>query len=176
MKLKIIFIIAILLLSIHAVAAQNCETAIIKSALRKALFDYFDNPPSAQMSVEKLRDLLNFYLTIPDQNIIVNCAVQGGETGIKMHSIVNEADRVVTEFPPCVDGTIYGECSDTRPQYCYSGELLDKCSICGCPAGLTCSDNTCIEQQVENYKFQGIWYNAAATSEIHLNAPKTASL
>ena len=34
----------------------------------------------------------------------------------------------------CSDGTLYGECSSTKPKYCEDGTLINKCSVCGCPA------------------------------------------
>ncbi len=35
----------------------------------------------------------------------------------------------------CGDGTLYGECSKNVPKYCEDGDLIDDCSICGCPPG-----------------------------------------
>lgn len=32
----------------------------------------------------------------------------------------------------CSDGTAYGRCSTTQPKYCDNGNLIDKCSYCGC--------------------------------------------
>jgi len=43
----------------------------------------------------------------------------------------------------CSDGTYYGSCSPTKPSYCSNGNLIDKCSVCGCPAGKSC--NTTLE-------------------------------
>ncbi len=43
--------------------------------------------------------------------------------------------------PPsaCADGTTYGQCSSTLPQYCQSGTLVNNCSTCGCPTGQSCN-------------------------------------
>ncbi len=44
----------------------------------------------------------------------------------------------------CSDGTVYGSCSSTKPKYCSSGTLINKCSQCGCPTGYTCqTDGSC---------------------------------
>ena len=44
----------------------------------------------------------------------------------------------------CSDGTIYGECSSNKPKYCDNGNLIDRCSVCGCPSDYECqSDGTC---------------------------------
>jgi len=44
----------------------------------------------------------------------------------------------------CSDGTAYGSCSSILPKYCDNGNLISKCSQCGCPETLTCqSDGTC---------------------------------
>jgi len=44
----------------------------------------------------------------------------------------------------CVDSTDYGKCSQNKPKYCDNGNLIDKCSVCGCPSGKTCqNDGSC---------------------------------
>jgi hypothetical protein len=35
----------------------------------------------------------------------------------------------------CSDGTSYGQCSSNKPKYCNNGNLIDKCSQCGCSSG-----------------------------------------
>jgi subtilisin family serine protease len=42
----------------------------------------------------------------------------------------------------CSDGTPYGSCSLTKPKYCSSGTLINKCSSCGCPSGQSCNATT----------------------------------
>jgi len=41
----------------------------------------------------------------------------------------------------CVDGTISGKCSPTKPKYCDDGNLIDKCTQCGCDSGYECQPN-----------------------------------
>lgn len=44
----------------------------------------------------------------------------------------------------CDDDTIYGQCSTNKPKYCDNGNLIDKCSVCGCPSGQQCqADGSC---------------------------------
>jgi hypothetical protein len=43
----------------------------------------------------------------------------------------------------CDDGTIYGECASTQPQYCDEGEIVNNCNLCGCPSGLSCVGGSC---------------------------------
>jgi len=38
----------------------------------------------------------------------------------------------------CGDKTRYYRCSEDKPLYCERGELVPKCSECGCPANLDC--------------------------------------
>ncbi|MCX6802475.1 MAG: C25 family cysteine peptidase [Candidatus Diapherotrites archaeon] len=46
--------------------------------------------------------------------------------------------------PQCKDGTIYNQCSTSKPQYCSNGTLINRCSYCGCPEGYNCNwDETC---------------------------------
>jgi hypothetical protein len=44
--------------------------------------------------------------------------------------------------PKCSDGTLYGKCSSTKPKYCDNGNLVDKCTQCGCPTGQICNTTT----------------------------------
>jgi hypothetical protein len=46
----------------------------------------------------------------------------------------------------CSDGTLYGECSSTRPRYCLDGALVNRAGICGCPSGYDVSGNDCVEE------------------------------
>ncbi len=42
----------------------------------------------------------------------------------------------------CSDGTASGACNTSnRPYYCDAGNLVPKCSLCGCPIGFTCLAN-----------------------------------
>ena len=44
----------------------------------------------------------------------------------------------------CFNGTEYGKCSLTKPLFCYDGQLINNCSVCGCLEGKTCqSDESC---------------------------------
>ena len=45
----------------------------------------------------------------------------------------------------CADGTNYSQCSTTRPKFCNTGTLINKCSDCGCPNNGQCQpDGSCI--------------------------------
>jgi len=41
----------------------------------------------------------------------------------------------------CSDGTLYNQCSANKPFYCENGNLIDKCSTCGCPSEKQCQSN-----------------------------------
>jgi len=42
----------------------------------------------------------------------------------------------------CSDGTPYGQCSATKPNYCNNGTLVANCVACGCPSGYSCNSTT----------------------------------
>jgi len=42
-----------------------------------------------------------------------------------------------TQF--CSDNTAYGACSLTKPKYCDSGTLVNRCATCGCQSGTSCN-------------------------------------
>jgi hypothetical protein len=44
----------------------------------------------------------------------------------------------------CSDGTLYGQCSSTKPILCDNGTLIDDCLKCGCFPGYNCqADGSC---------------------------------
>jgi hypothetical protein len=56
------------------------------------------------------------------------------------------AYEYVSSLPPsnCSDGTPHNGCSANRPLYCDNGNLVNRCSVCGCPANQVCLFNeTC---------------------------------
>ena len=132
------------------VIAQDCDTTMVKSVLRKALFDYFQHPSSSALPPAKIRDLLKFYLSLGHGKITVNCAVKGAETGLHMEDILAEATAISEPLPRCSDDTIYGECSKSKPRYCYAGTLLSRCGFCGCPVDAVCGfDGGCTSKVVQ---------------------------
>ncbi|MBI5158707.1 hypothetical protein HY992_01165 [Candidatus Micrarchaeota archaeon] len=44
----------------------------------------------------------------------------------------------------CSDGTFSGACSANKPLYCSHGVLVNKSSVCGCPAGLGVAADDCL--------------------------------
>ena len=42
----------------------------------------------------------------------------------------------------CADGTLFGQCSATKPKFCQNGTLVDKCSSCGCSGALLCNSTS----------------------------------
>jgi len=53
----------------------------------------------------------------------------------------------------CSDGTAYSSCSVTKPKYCSSGTLIDKCSTCGCTSDQDCNitSQSCYSAINRNY-------------------------
>jgi len=126
--------------------AQMCEVSHIRNSLKKALFDYLQNPATASLSLPKIKDLLSFYLSIPDVDSI-DCSSKGWSSNVAYVDIVNEADNITVTIPICPGGTKYGECSLARPRYCYAGSLVERCDICGCPSMRICQklQGNCVE-------------------------------
>ena len=48
----------------------------------------------------------------------------------------------------CTDGTLYGQCSATKPKYCDNGNLVEKASLCGCSSNYEISNNQCVIKTV----------------------------
>jgi hypothetical protein len=49
-------------------------------------------------------------------------------------------------IPTCGDGSFYDTCDLNKPYYCSEGVLTENASVCGCPAGMNKSGNSCISQ------------------------------
>ena len=140
MKRTIFILTAIVLLitGMVLVAAKQCELPVLESSLRNALYSYYTNPSYSSLSTTELRDLLNYYLEVKGGSPPLNCNTRGAETNTKIQDIM---DKSISEqiIPVCSDGTEYAECSTIKPLYCFNGRLTDKCSVCGCEDGKSCS-------------------------------------
>jgi hypothetical protein len=73
----------------------------------------------------------------------------------------------------CSDGTIYDECSATKPKYCLNGVLVDRADICGCPSGYAVSGVSCIVQQDDDGGGGGSGGGAVCTSGDKIACKKT---
>lgn len=85
---------------------------------------------------------------------------------------LNILPSLTTTTPKCSDGTLYGQCSATKPKYCDNGSLVDKCSSCGCPANYSCQgDGSCklISQTSEETYMAG--FENASDFEVGDKAP-----
>jgi hypothetical protein len=47
--------------------------------------------------------------------------------------------------PICSDDTPNKQCSITQPQFCQNGDLINNCTLCGCPLGQVCKEGTFCE-------------------------------
>lgn len=53
----------------------------------------------------------------------------------------------------CANGTPFGQCSISKPKYCDNGNLVNRCSLCGCPLGQQCqTDENCAIPSAESYR------------------------
>jgi len=88
--------------------------------------------------------------------LINSCSVCGCPSGQSCNATTNACYTPVTSI--CSDGTAYGSCSATKPKYCSSGTLINKCSQCGCSSGTCQADGTCAittSNLVGYWKFDG---------------------
>jgi hypothetical protein len=75
-------------------------------------------PSGEELSKERIEEEEN---TLPEENV--------------------EEELIIQQ---CPDGTLCGQCSINKPEYCESGNLINKASLCGCPAGYKTSNNSCL--------------------------------
>jgi len=82
-----------------------------------------------------------------------------GNYKVNVYSLIEnrwlEASFEIVELK-CSDGTIWGQCSTTKPQLCSLGNLINKCQSCGCLSGQTCqAGGVCALVELLNFD----WYN-----------------
>ena len=74
-----------------------------------------------------------------------NCTNCGCPTGQSCNASSNACYTPIIPPQNCSDGTSHGQCSLTKPKYCNNGTLVNNCTNCGCPIGLSCNatSNAC---------------------------------
>jgi hypothetical protein len=96
--------------------------------VKKGLFNYLENPQASRYTIYELQDLVTIYLTI-DVNIADCDTIIGTNTGFAATQLLKKSESIgFGVIPKCSDGTMYGECSEKKPKYCYSGILKNMCS------------------------------------------------
>src|SRR3989344_4487952 len=109
MKKFILILLILMIFFLPIVSAQMCEVAQVRNNLKKALYEYFNSPATAQLELGKIKDLLDFYLDIPTAQDQVDCSGIGQNSGVSYDIIVLEAGNITTIIPKCSDGTTFGE-------------------------------------------------------------------
>ncbi|MBS3100565.1 hypothetical protein J4204_00345 [Candidatus Woesearchaeota archaeon] len=142
---KLLFLIFVFIFMLSSVSyAQTCEVAKAKDVLRKNLYLYLTNPSLSPLALSEVKDLLSFYIGISSGLVTVDCSGQGSSSGKQFEDIINDGESAPDVIPACFDGTKYGECSATKPKFCYGGSLINKCNSCGCPSAKSCNtDGDC---------------------------------
>ena len=128
-KRQLILCILFLLFSSIAIA-ETCGVHQVKTTLIKSLYSYLTEPNSL-LPLDQIKDLLIFYLALDEGAIAANCSQEGYYSDMTITEIINSLE-IQTVPITCRDGTPFGECADEKPKYCYLGNLVDRCSICGC--------------------------------------------
>jgi len=67
------------------------------------------------------------------------CGNHDNDSCLEWGSIINCSSNTVCQDGNCVqqectDSTPYKQCSSEKPLYCDNGNLINRCSICGCPS------------------------------------------
>ena len=55
-----------------------------------------------------------------------------------------DANSCVKQGVSCVDGTVSGACSASKPFFCDSGQPVERASACGCPANFVVQGDSCV--------------------------------
>ncbi len=83
----------------------------------------------------------SYYVELPAGSYVLRLfANSSGEVSFKSVSFTVAMSRN-SSYSSCSDGTAEGNCSSTKPKYCYRSNLIDNCQECGCSSGYVCSGN-----------------------------------
>ncbi len=83
------------------------------------------------------------------------------DTCINPSTLTSECEHKAI-IKTCEDGTVYGECSGSKPSYCDNGNLLNNCNLCGCPTDRsTCLTNGDCSRFSENVDCENKDYKMA---------------
>ncbi|MGC9114038.1 MAG: carboxypeptidase regulatory-like domain-containing protein [Candidatus Micrarchaeia archaeon] len=86
------------------------------------------------------------YYGVPCGGVYVNVAQYPSNPSTVV--IYNTAPQPTPEPVYCADGTPAGYCSSEEPKYCTPwGNLVEKASLCGCPAGKEADGNHCVDKK-----------------------------
>lgn len=130
-KKILVLTLLFVLFSVSFVSARVCNTDDVLDDLRKALYLYYVQAPEGIFTADELKDLLSFYVGIQAGQVTIDCTEQSDN--------IDRADALPDKIPSCSDGTKYGKCNlNNKPMYCYAGNLVPRCRLCGCPQGQWC--------------------------------------
>jgi hypothetical protein len=113
--------------------------------------DDFSNSLMSTMEEQDVYAVMYWALIGYNNNFaIIRPPSQSYEKKPQYYSIQDYINGIVKK---CSDGTIYDQCSLTKPKYCSSGTLIDKCSTCGCEPNLDCNttSQSCYSAINRNY-------------------------
>jgi len=147
---KTIIALALLLFILFSVfaSAKMCNIKAIKRTIKKALQEYFRSPATARLSITEIRDLLAFYLSVQSGQTLIECSLQGNNSGIDIDDLINKQDNTSISISKCSEGTVYGRCSMNKPKYCNQGNLIEECDRCGCPRENVCTPSKkCVKSE-----------------------------
>jgi hypothetical protein len=142
------------------------NTSVYRTYVKQNLFAFLANPIQyrSQISFGELNASVKFFLVTGNNpinaNVICAASTEGGiynYGGVNLSSVARKFIRQEQKniIPRCNDSTPYGECSATKPYFCYSGKLIPMCSgpdksmstlsdNCGCPSNAAGGSNaTC---------------------------------
>jgi hypothetical protein len=114
-----------------------------------------------------MRHILFFLaLVVLISGCIQNSTENRNDTSSSVNESINVSQNIsVNEATPlCSDGTSYGSCSIENPKYCDNGQLIDKCSLCGCLSENECQGNESCAPKVQPPVFQNPVFIANGTS------------
>ena len=110
---------------------------------KTATFDYSLNP-SNRFEIGTWDNLRFFNGSIDEVRVY--------QRALSEEEIKNHVKGIYQPIQRCSDGTGYGYCSLTKPFYCENGNLIVKCSLCGCLENQVCgierTNEICISQTV----------------------------
>lgn len=125
MRQKIMFGIAIAMMAlivITSASAAEISKQELRQKLKLALIEYFKNPEQAPLTPAETKELLNFYVQLPENKIVDSSTKQYQRTAqiiSKLDSMPEKQERCIDVYDP-VCGTVEPKMRKTFSNSCYA--------------------------------------------------------
>ncbi|MBN1896627.1 MAG: hypothetical protein JW789_02760 [Candidatus Aenigmarchaeota archaeon] len=144
MYMKNEIILSLIILIVISSIAEASNYSDFKKVLRNSLIDFFEKTSSGDvpaMTSDEIRDMIDFFIEIPENEYNVNILLVGESSGNTILDLYEKARNI--ETLNYTDDSEIGWCGDLFCNTAMGESHSSCCKDCGCPSGQTCINDAC---------------------------------